>query len=807
MSLHINKLSRLGLAKLAIFLYLILGVYLSSSSQEIAINASLSGQRWPAHWIKASDGSTNGYGVYHFRKVFELDSKPSKFVVHVSADNRYKLYINGELVSLGPARADVYNWPFETVDIAPYIKKGKNVLAAVVWNYGEHLPVAQISFYKTGFILQGDSELEQEVNTNTTWKSYVNSSYQPTTTDLQTYYVAGPGDQVNGELYPWKWESGNYDDSSWKNAAEIMVGAGKGAHDYPGWQLVPRQIPQMELTNLRIPVLRKAEGVSKWAGFPQKKGNYTVPASSKITLLIDQTHLTTAYFNVLFSKGKGARMKIKYAESLFEDRKDDQGRFQHKGNRNEIEGKVFLGYYDEILADGGANRLFTSLWWRTYRYILFEIETDQEPLILHDAYGQFTAYPFEQVAHFHSPQKPELQDILSTGWRTARLCAHETYEDCPYYEQLQYFGDTRIQAMISLYNTRDDRLIKNAIDNGRQSIISDGITMSRYPTNLHQFIPSFSIWWIATVHDYWMYRGDDQFIASQLSAIRSILNFYEQHLAEDGSLSKIPYWFFTDWTSGFEMGMPPRAEDGKSAIQDLHFLYGLQLAAEIERELGEPALGSRYEALAARISANLKDKYWNEKRNLFADTPSAENFSQHTNILAILTGVADGEKAGVVLKTLLADKSITQASIYFRYYLHMALVKGGLGDNYLDMMDLWHTQLSLGLTTWAEQPEPSRSDCHAWGSSPNIEVFRTVLGIKSDAPGFKKIRIQPHLGSLREVKGSIPHPLGDVVVDYRVNDIESVAIIDLPVKTTGILQWHGEEFILEPGLQQISIAH
>src|SRR5690606_1266371 len=146
MSIHINKLSRLGLAKLAIFLYLILGVYLSSSSQEIAINASLSGQRWPAHWIKASDGSTNGYGVYHFRKVFDLDSKPSKFVVHVSADNRYKLYINGELVSLGPARADVYNWPFETVDIAPYIKKGKNVLAAVVWNYGEHLPVAQMSF-------------------------------------------------------------------------------------------------------------------------------------------------------------------------------------------------------------------------------------------------------------------------------------------------------------------------------------------------------------------------------------------------------------------------------------------------------------------------------------------------------------------------------------------------------------------------------------------------------------------------------------------------------------------------------------
>lgn len=795
------------MAKLIIFFYLILGVCLSSSSQEIAINANLSGQRWPASWIKASDGSVNGYGVYHFRKVFDLTSKPSKFVVHVSADNRYKLYVNEELVSLGPARADIYNWPFETVDIAPYLKKGKNVLAAVVWNYGAHLPVAQMSFYKTGFILQGDSEPEQIANTNTTWKSFVNSSYQPTTTDLQTYYVAGPGDQVNGELYPWKWETGDYDDSLWKEAVAIMVGAGKGAYDYPGWQLVPRQIPQMELTNLRIPALRKAEGINKWSGFPQKKGNYTVPAGSKISLLIDQTYLTTAYFNAEFSKGKGAKIKIKYAESLFEDRKDDKERFQHKGNRNEVEGKVFLGYYDEILPDGGTNRLFTSLWWRTYRYVLLEIETSQEPLILHDVYGEFTAYPFEQVSRFESRQQPELQDILSTGWRTARLCAHETYEDCPYYEQLQYFGDTRIQAMISLYNTRDDRLIKNAIDNGRQSIISDGITMSRYPTSLHQFIPSFSIWWIATVHDYWMYRGDDQFISRQLSATRSILNFYEQYLGEDGSLSKIPYWFFTDWTAGFESGMPPRAADGKSAIQDLHFLYGLQLAAEMEKELGEPALGARYEALAARIALNFKDKYWNEKRNLFADTPLSDSFSQHTNILAILTGLIDGEKARSVLKTLLADESITQASIYFRYYLHMALVKGGLGNNYLEMMDLWHTQLSLGLTTWAEQPEPSRSDCHAWGSSPNIEVFRTVLGIKSDAPGFKKIRIQPHLGNLREVKGSIPHPLGDVVVNYQVNDTDFLAVIDLPMKTTGILQWRGKEFILKPGLQQIKITH
>ena len=137
----------------------------------------------------------------------------------------------------------------------------------------------------------------------------------------------------------------------------------------------------------------------------------------------------------------------------------------------------------------------------------------------------------------------ELGEILSVGWRTARLCAHESYMDCPYYEQLQYFGDTRIQAMVTLYNSRDDRLVRNAINNGRQSVITDGITMSRYPTNLHQFIPPYSIWWIATVHDYWMHRDDEEYIAAQLPYVRMILGYYERYLREDSSLARIPYWF------------------------------------------------------------------------------------------------------------------------------------------------------------------------------------------------------------------------------------------------------------------------
>ena len=101
-----------------------------------------------------------------------------------------------------------------------------------------------------------------------------------------------------------------------------------------------------------------------------------------------------------------------------------------------------------------------------------------------------------------------MSDIFQIGWRTARLCAVDTYMDCPYYEQLQYIGDTRIQALISYYNSGDDRLARHAIDMMSFSRLPEGITQSRYPTNNIQIIPPFSLLWIGMVSDYYKYTLD-----------------------------------------------------------------------------------------------------------------------------------------------------------------------------------------------------------------------------------------------------------------------------------------------------------
>src|SRR5262249_19651136 len=156
--------------------------------------------------------------------------------------------------------------------------------------------------------------------------------------------------------------------------------------------------------------------------------------------------------------------------------------------------------------------------------------TQDDTLIWRGIGNTATAYPFKENASFLSDDY-RLLDIWKIGWRTAKLCANETYYDCPYYEQLQYVGDTRIQAMISLYVSGDDRLMKKAIDDISHSFIPEGLTQSRYPSRDLQVIPTFSLWWVCMIHDYWMHRKDDAFVRSHLNGIASVLNWYGAKMA------------------------------------------------------------------------------------------------------------------------------------------------------------------------------------------------------------------------------------------------------------------------------------
>lgn len=778
------------------------------SSLTAQINPDLVKREWPAKWIAVPDEPANGYGVYLFRKSVNLKAVPATFVVHTSADNRYKLYVNEKLVSVGPARGDLFYWNYETVDLAPFLVAGNNTIAAQVWNEGGYKPEAQIS-WRTGFILQGDTAAESAVNTNNTWKCARDSGYQPLSSpDIPGYYVAGPGEFLDMRKSIKGWQKNIFDDSSWKNAglAQWSGGAPKGLPDASGWMLVPSTIPQMELTAQRLKSIREASGITPPDSFPVSASEIKVPANTKANLLLDNGTLTNAYVTLQFNGGRDSEISLKYAESLYVP--SARSRTAGKGNRDDVKGKTFLGRQDRIISDGTSGQLFTSLYWRTYRYILLTVETRNDPLVLEDIYGTFTGYPFTLNAEFRSDM-PEIQKILEIGWRTARLCAIETYMDCPYYEQLQYIGDARIQAMVSLYNSGDDRLLRNALNQMDHSRFAEGLTLSRHPTSSPQIIPTFSLWYIGVLHDYWMYGPDSAFVREKLPGTRQVLEFFRRYQQPDGSLRNVPYWNFTDWVvnkPGWARGVAPAGKDGSSSVFDFQLLLAFQTAAELENKLGMEAYAQQYDKQAAQLIRTIRGKYWDNAKSMYADTAEKNSFSQHANALAILTGTVQGNEATDLAKKTLVDESLAPASIYFKYYLHRALIKAGLGDDYLQWLDKWRENISMGLTTWAEtyDVDNARSDCHAWGSSPNIEFYRTVLGIDTDAPGFSTVKIKPCLGKLKSAGGAIPHPLGKIAVNYESKEGKWKIRIELPGNLTGTVIWKGKQYALKSGVNEIN---
>jgi alpha-L-rhamnosidase len=131
------------------------------------------------------------------------------------------------------------------------------------------------------------------------------------------------------------------------------------------------------------------------------------------------------------------------------------------------------------------------------------------------------------------------------------------------------------------------------------------------------------------------------------------------------------------------------------------------------------------------------------------------------------------------------------------------LEHAGMGDQYLSVLKPWHDMVALGLTTWAEQPEPSRSDSHAWSAHPNFDFLTIIAGVRPKTPGFSAVSIEPHLGGLHRVVSAVPTPQGMVEANYTANATGVSGEINLPANVSGELIWKGKTLSLHPGHQQL----
>lgn len=757
----------------------------------------VSDPKWEAQWIAHPEVPGQAYSVQHFRREIELKTAPATWTVRVSADPRCQLFVNGEEIWAGPARSDLEHWPFATLDIAKQLRPGTNVLGATVWNHGEYNPWSQIS-HRTGFILQGDGPAKA-ANTGPKWRVFADPSYSVADTTRYPGIPTGRPVRFDARAHPWDWATASYDDTAWSAPTLISRGAMRGVSDAGSpWWLVPQSVPAPERVPQRFSAVARSSGPAPGTGFLSGREPWTIPAGTSASILLDQKELTTAYPEIVADGGRDAEIRMKWAEALV----DAKG---NKGNRNEVEGRSITTPADVFVLDGTPGRVLRTHTFRTWRYLQIDITTAADPLTIRDVRSIFTAYPFRENAKFASSD-PSLADIWRAGWRTQRLCSGDTFYDCPFYEQLQYIGDTRVQALITLYVSGDDRLTKQAIGAFFNSRMPEGLTASRHPSAERQVIPPFSLFWIAMIHDYWMHRRDDAFVRDMLDGADGVLTWFERRVRPDGLPGRLEWWNFGDWAEGWTRGVPPGAVEGGSAFIALQYVLAARQAAEMFDAFGEQERATIWRRGADRVARAVDEHCWVEAKGAYADTPEKSSFSQHVNSLAIISGVATGMRAREIVGRILDDTSLTQCTLYFRFYVARAMAAAGLGDRYVTELGPWRDMLELGLTTFAEKPEPTRSDCHAWSASPNYDFLAVICGITPDAPGFRRVRIAPALGPLEWVEGKIPHPDGEIAVRAdRKSGGGIEATVSLPDGVPGVFSWNGQERPLSPGRQKIAI--
>ena len=764
-----------------------------------------------------------------FRKCFEL-SAPTHLQIHISADQRYQFFVDGERRGLGPERGDTQRWFFESYTLE--LASGPHVLSVLAWYWLESdIPGAQIS-EAPGFILAAEPPWSSLLSTGiATWEA---SSVSGVSFEPHHYTIfTGSCFCMDGSQFDYSGIRHGQNKGDWITAQKQSPAFSRNDLGNPygicrGKWLEPAMLPHkidkrfraarcrwasLALTEKESLILANANDenlVSRIGLWLSGKESLVIPAQSCVDAILELDNYYCAYPELVSQVGHGSRIELGWAESLFTDHtaySEACGKKSNvKGDRREILGKRFKGDFDCFLPGGRTNEILTTLWWRSGRYLELRIQAGEEVLKLQDITFLETRLPLENLAVFDCSDA-RLPAFIPVGWRSLQMCAHETSIDCPYYEQLQYIGDARLNFLCHYALANNDRLARKSILQYDESRLPQGLMRCSYPNREIQIIPGFSLYWIHMVWDFARYRRDADFVRQVLPGGRAILDFFHRHINANGVVANLPFWNFIDWVPEWQNGVPPMATDRASCINSLEYAEALQLQAELETSFGEPHFADIYSSRLTKLKTAISNVFWSRNRGLLADDSAKTCFSEHCQTVALKLGLGESGDQSAMLIGLRQDTQLRRCTIYYSWQLFEAILARDEYSLFIDRMKPWFDHGKCGLVTCAETLEPSRSDCHAWGAHPIWHYYSSLLGIRPGSWGFTTVTIRPCLGALDRISGSIPHHNGVISAGFeRQANGDYDATILLPEKLNGELIWQDQTIPLHAGENKVSLT-
>lgn len=771
------------------------------------------GKTWPAKWVQAPFPLKTA-ALVAFRCRFSID-EPTNTRLHISADERYQLFLDGKSLGRGPDLGDQENWYFDSYQLT--LAAGEHVLVARVLMLGAHRPTPQITLAH-GLVVCPDpaSPLLPQLATGVAHWSCKLLAGVTIAGHVWSLQATGPM-TLDANTFPWGYETGGGD--GWLDAISLQdasIAAAVIEYNPAQHLLRPALLPpQMdrEITGVAVQQVNTLDDFendgllfSADANMPADQvawsnGDVTIPPNTTRRVLLQFDDYYSFYYTITLSGGCGARLRIAAAERLFERETCDPP-WEAKAMHDRDDGTRFEGPNDVYTLDGGENRTLEPFWWRCGRYVQVVVATADEPLTISRIAFRETRYPLELQSSY-TASDAQWAKILPICFRTLQQCCHDIYVDCPFYEQTQWVGDMRVQMLCHYISTSDVRQIKKALSLIDNSAAMGGFVRAYYPSDNRLLIPGFALWHIASVHDLALWRGEIDFVRMLMPQARATMDAILRAMRDDGLLSWPQGWPFTDWAGGFPHGDPPAGASRTESIFNFQAVHVLDMLARVEAYLGEEELAARWRRKADALAQASGQAFWDGARGLFAIDLDHQYYSEHSQCMALLSDRITPAQQQSIADRLISDTTIIPVQIFYSHYLFEAYRKVGKIDALVARMEPWRAMLAMGLKTAIETAPHTRSDCHAWSSHPLFHFFTTILGIRPASMEFSTVDITPQLGSLGHASGKLIHPRGYIEVDLQQAAGKISGCISLPDGVTGTAHLAGQTVSLHSGTQKV----
>lgn len=776
-----------------------------------------------AQWIwQKNDFADTGYFTL-FRKSFQLDGKKAcNGKLLITADSKYRLYVNGNYIGTGPARGEEGQPYVDCWNVKKLLRSGSNCVAVQVEYYGKGSIV--FSPCRAGLVMEMQNAFATGENS---WKCmYPADCYMLNVgfRDMQ---------HINWNNIPENWQSPDFDDSAWEEPVILQDNK----------LLEPRKLPERPVPHLSSKELHvkkiislgttEAENITaaeklaaslrdmprkkmenspivRLSSFPEKGIEFHTDQAAFVELDLGCDTLGTPFFEL--ETDCEMPLDIGYSEALIDDSKVDPFR-------------QFVHFAEQFVTRCGRHR-YTVFQPRGFRYIVMRFNAPGKIRLLRAGAVEEIYVP-SRKGEFKSSDET-LNRIFKMCQRTMNLCMEDAYTDCPWRERQQWLGDLGVEALTSLYMLGSADLLKKAVLEFSRIESGDGWLYAVAPGGTGLNLPTFGMAFPWVVNTYYMYTADRDTVKECYRSVNQMASFLERVRKNDLICDKTVFedkiWYFVDWTKS-------DAYDSDGAIQALYLKF-LRDAADVAAILDDHAMSAKYSAQADATAKAMVKNFWNSSRKSFqkyrldGSTVPAKTqgdvIAQHENFMftALKTGSSAQRRAAIASvrgaagkylpdlggmqsrflddqRGAMADKSIILlGSPFFSFWALAALYQQGMTKEALEYIRIcWGYMLDNGADCCWEMWGATTSLCHGFSTAPGYFLFSGLLGIKPMSPGYKKVRIAPPEYSLDKVSAVMPLMQGNLKFGWKKSKSGIRITLEIPNNCNVELQLPGNKKI------------